>query len=225
MDTDGLTDRVLRTCRSRPAITTTWPRPAAASTTSAARSKDGGPTLQMYDLAAQKETGLGYVDGFEISADGKKMLVRKDDKYGIIDLPKGTVSIGEPLNLSGMEMQLDRHAEWRQIFNECWRQMRDFFYDPNMHGVDWKAVREKYAPLVAHVNHRADLTYVIGEMIGELNAGHAYVGGGDMPKSSASRLGLLGAEPGRRTRQTRLFQDRQDPPGRELGRDGTAVRR
>jgi tricorn protease len=72
--------------------------------------------------------------------------------------------------------------------------MRDFFYDPNMHGVDWKAVRTKYEPLVAHVNHRADLTYIIGEMIGELNAGHTYVGGGDMPKPRRILTGLLGAQ-------------------------------
>ncbi len=62
-------------------------------------------------------------------------------------------------------MRLDRRAEWKQIFNESWRQMRDFFYAPNMHGVDWPAMREKYAALLPHVNHRADLTYVIGEMI------------------------------------------------------------
>ena len=68
---------------------------------------------------------------------------RQDGKYGIIDLPKGPVTIGEPLNLSGMEMKLDRQQEWKQIFNECWRQMRDFFYDPNMHGVDWKAMRDE----------------------------------------------------------------------------------
>ena len=110
--------------------------------------------------------------GFEISADGKKMIVEQDNKYGIIDLPKGPVTVGEPLNLCGLEMKLDRRQEWEQIFNECWRQMRDFFYDPDMHGVDWKAVREKYAPLVQHVNHRADLTYIIGEMIGELDCGH-----------------------------------------------------
>ncbi len=57
------------------------------------------------------------------------MLVRKDGKYGIIDLPKAPVTIGEALNLSGMEMQLDRQKEWKQIYHECWRQMRDFFYD------------------------------------------------------------------------------------------------
>ncbi len=81
-------------------------------------SKDSKPALQMYDLAARKETALGSVNGFEISADGKKMLVSQDGKYGIIDLPKGPVNISEPLNLSGMEMRLDHHREWQQIFNE-----------------------------------------------------------------------------------------------------------
>jgi tricorn protease len=156
-------------------------------------SKDNKPALQMYDLAARKETALGSVSGFEISADGKKMLVAQDGKFGIIDLPKAPVSIGEPLKLSDMEMRLDHHQEWQQIFNESWRQMRDFFYDPTMHGLDWKAMRTKYEPLVPYVNHRADLTYVIGEMIGELNAGHAYVGGGDMPHPPRIPTGLLGS--------------------------------
>jgi tricorn protease len=156
--------------------------------------KDAKPALQMYDLATRKETALGSVGGFEISADGKKMIVSQDGKYGIIDLPKGPVTISEPLDLSGMEVRLDRQKEWAQIFRECWRQMRDFFYDPGMHGVDWKAVREKYEPLAAHAAHRADLTYVIGEMIGELNAGHCYVGGGEMPKVERVSMGLLGAD-------------------------------
>jgi tricorn protease len=156
-------------------------------------SKDAGPVLQMYDLSARKETALGSVNGFEISADGKQMLVSQAGKYGIIDLPRAPVNITEPLNLSGMEMTLDRHKEWNQIFHECWRQMRDFFYDPDMHGVDWKAIRARYEPLVPHVNHRADLTYLIGEMIGELNVGHTYVGGGDMPRPPRIPTGLLGA--------------------------------
>jgi tricorn protease len=156
-------------------------------------SQDQKSALRVYDLATLKETALGSVKGFEISADGKKMLVSDGSKYAIVDLPKGPVSLSSPLNLSGMEMQLDRHAEWEQIFHECWRQMRDFFYDPGMHGVDWQAVRARYAPLVPHVNHRADLTYIIGEMIAELNAGHAYVGGGDMPHPRRIPLGHLGA--------------------------------
>lgn len=150
------------------------------------------PGFFSFDLTTQKETSLGTIAGYEISADGKKMLVKQDDRYGIIDLPKGPVTISEPLDLSGMEMQLDRHKEWAQIFAECWRQMRDFFYDPDLHGVDWKAIRARYEPLVAHVNHRADLTYIIGEMIGELNCGHAYVGGGEMPKPTRILTGQLG---------------------------------
>jgi tricorn protease len=156
--------------------------------------KDSKPAFQMYDLAARKETALGSVDGFQISADGKKMIVLQDHKYGIIDLPKGAVTVNEPLNLSAMEMNLDRRQEWEQIYNECWRQERDFFYDPEMHGVDWKGVRTKYAPLVKYVNNREDLTYIIGEMIGELNCGHCYVSGGDYPHPARIPMGLLGAE-------------------------------
>ncbi len=151
-------------------------------------------TLASYDLSTQKETSHGSIPGYEISADGKKMLITQDGKYGIVDLPKGPASIGKALSLSGMQMKLDHKAEWKQMFNECWRQMRDFFYDPDMHGVDWKAMRDRYAPLVDHVNHRADLSYIIGEMIGELNCGHTYVGGGEMPTARRVTLGLLGAE-------------------------------
>ncbi|MCL4708635.1 PD40 domain-containing protein [bacterium] len=157
-------------------------------------SADEKSLLLMYDFKEQKETELGPVDGFEISADQKKMLVGQEGSYAIIDLPKAKIELKEKLNLSGMEMKLNRQDEWRQIYNECWRQMRDFFFDPNMHGVDWKAQREKYAPLVPHVNHRNDLTYVIGEMVGELNVGHSYVGGGDRPSVRRISTGLLGAE-------------------------------
>lgn len=157
--------------------------------------RDAGPAFQSFDLNTRKETALGSVEGFALSANRKKMLVRQGGKYAIIDLPKGPVNVTEPLDLSGLEMTLDRPAEWRQIYNECWRLMRDFFYDPNLHGNDWVAIRAKYEPLVAHVGHRSDLNYLIGEMIGELNAGHAYVGGTDADNAAPrTPLGLLGAE-------------------------------
>ncbi|MBL7994986.1 PDZ domain-containing protein, partial [bacterium] len=156
-------------------------------------SKDEKNILLMYDLKEQKETELGQIDGYEISTDSKKMIVSQSGSHAIIDLPKGKIEIKDKLNTSGIEMKLDRHAEWVQIYHECWRQMRDFLYDPNLHGVDWEGVRNKYAPLVSYVNHRNDLTYVIGEMIGELNIGHAYVGGGDRPQAKRIPLGLLGA--------------------------------
>ncbi|MBW2187277.1 MAG: PDZ domain-containing protein, partial [Deltaproteobacteria bacterium] len=157
-------------------------------------SKDSGTLLLMYNLKEQKETELGRISGYEISADQKKMLVASGGKYAIIDLPKSKIDMKETLDLSGMEVNLDKKKQWTQIFNECWRQMREFFYVPNMHGVNWKAMRERYEPLVAHVNHRADLTYIIGEMIGELNVGHTYVGGGEYPKPKRITTGLLGAE-------------------------------
>lgn len=157
-------------------------------------SKDQKRLLLMYDLTEQKETELGQINGYEISADEKKMLVSQNGSYAIIDLPKGKIDLSDKLDLSGMEMDLNLRDEWAQIFDECWRQMRDFFYAPTMHGVDWKANGDKYRALVPFVNHRADLTYVIGEMIGELNVGHAYVGGGDMPNAPRIRQGLLGAE-------------------------------
>jgi tricorn protease len=157
----------------------------------------GRPTLCSFDLsaAAPKETVHGAAGAYEISADGKKMLISRDGSYAIIDLPKGPLPERlEPLNVGNMEVRLDRQAEWRQIFHECWRQMRDFFYHPEMHGVDWPAMRKKYEVLLPYVRHRADLSYVIGEMISELNCGHAYVGGGELPQPRRIPMGLLGAE-------------------------------
>jgi tricorn protease len=152
------------------------------------------PSLMLYDLGELKEKDLGKIGGYEISADRKKMLVAKDGAYGIIDLPKGPISLETKLDLSGMECTVDPRQEWNQIFEECWRQMKYFFYAPNMHGVDWEAVRLRYRPLAASVEHRADLTYVIGEMIGELSAGHTYVGGGDVPRPKKVKVGMLGAQ-------------------------------
>src|SRR5438270_6284870 len=143
----------------------------------------------------RKETVLGDVNSYEITADGKKMLVKIKKDYAIIDLPKDKLETKDhELKLGGLDMQLDRHAEWTQIYNEAWRHMRDFFYAPNMNGVDWKAMRDKYAALVPFVNHRNDLTYLIGELIGELNNGHTYVAGGERPDTPRVKLGLLGAE-------------------------------
>ncbi|MEK9138125.1 MAG: PDZ domain-containing protein, partial [Bacteroidota bacterium] len=157
-------------------------------------SKDEKSKLFLYDLDKQKETELGEFNGYEISADSKKMIVGGGGSYYIIDLPTGKIDAKDKLSLSDMKMVLDRRAEWNQIFNECWRQMRDFMFDPNLHHVDWPKVRSAYEELLPYVNNRADLTYIIGEMIGELNIGHTYVGGGDYPKPERIPQGLLGAK-------------------------------
>jgi tricorn protease len=178
--------------------------------------KDEKAKLFLYDLEKQKETELGEVNGFEISADGKKMLVGQENSYAIIDLPIAKIEIKEKLNLSDMKVKLDHHAEWMQIYNECWRQMRDFFFAPTMHGVDWAGIKKKYELLVPFVNHRADLTYILGEMIGELNSGHTYVGGGDMPKAERIETGLLGAKI-ERDANSGVLPHREDSQRPELG--------
>ena len=151
--------------------------------------------LCSYSLEDRKETVLGDVNSYQISFDGKKMLVKIDKDYSIIDLPKDKLETKDhKLELNGLDVIADRRAEWKQIYFEAWRQMRDFFFSPTMNGVDWKAMRDKYAALLPYVNHRNDLTYLIGELIGELNNGHAYVAGGERPETPRIKLGLLGAE-------------------------------
>ncbi len=162
--------------------------------------EDGDPSkrkfhLCFYSLEDRKETVLGDVNSYEITRDGKKMLVKIDKDYSMIDLPKDKLETKDHnIKMEGFDMQLDRRAEWKQIYFESWRQMRDFFYAPNMNGIDWKVMRDKYAALLPFVNHRNDLTYIIGELISELNNGHAYVAGGERPETPRIKLGLLGAQ-------------------------------
>jgi tricorn protease len=151
------------------------------------------PALMTFNLKDKKETNLGEFNNYEISADTKKMAVHSNGKYAIIDLPKQKIDVKDWVDLSNMKVMVDLTAEWNQIYNEAWRQMKYFFYDPHMHGVDWAAIQKKYAPLLPYVKNRNDLTYIIGEMIGELNIGHTYVGGGDKPEVKKIKQGLLGA--------------------------------
>ncbi len=156
-------------------------------------SSTGSRSLKFFDLKDKKETDLNFEGGFEISADNKKMLVGKGSSYFIIDLPSGPIKTDKPLDLSNMKVMVDFKSEWKQIFTESWRQMRDFFYVSNMHGVDWPAMKDKYGALLPYVNNRNDLNYLIGEMISELNVGHAYISGGDKPQPDRIQMGLLGA--------------------------------
>ncbi len=157
-------------------------------------SGDKSASLMMFDLKTQKESKLGDIGAFTISANHKKMLVGIGGKYAVIELPKRKITPDTFLDLSNMKVMVNLKQEWAQIYNESWRQMRDFFYAPNMHGLDWQAINDKYAVLVPYVNNRNDLNYIIGEMIGELSIGHAYVLGGDKPKPTRIKLGLLGAK-------------------------------
>lgn len=151
------------------------------------------PAFCSFDFNTKKENELGNLTGYDITPDGKKIIFRSAKDFYITDLGDKIRTEKGRLNLSNMQVELDRKAEWKQIFEETWRQFRDFFYDPDMHKVDWKAMHEKYAQLLPYVVHRSDLTYILSEMISELNVGHAYVGGGEMPEVPAVPIGLLGA--------------------------------
>jgi tricorn protease len=93
-----------------------------------------------------------------------------------------------------MELTVQPAAEWRQIFQDAWRMERDFFYDPGLHGVDWAKMRERYARLIDQCSTRGDVNYVLGELIGELNASHTYRSGGDLDPSPGRSVGYLGCD-------------------------------
>jgi tricorn protease len=158
-------------------------------------SADGAPSpIVFFDLEEREEkTILGDADGFAISADDKKMLVANEQQLAIIDVAPDQ-KMEKQLDLSGLTMELDPVAEWRQIFTDAWRFERDFFYDPNMHGVDWAGMRERYGALLDDVVTRWDLNFLIGELIAEMNVSHAYRGGGDTERPDRMGVGLLGCD-------------------------------
>lgn len=157
-------------------------------------SNDRGNWAKVYDLKLKKETELGTDLSFDITYDGKKMLVRQKNKYAMIDLPSSKITTEKYIDLSDLKIWVNNRQEWKQIYDEAWRQMRDFFYVPNMHGLDWKAMHDKYAVMLPFVNNRDDLTYLIGELIGELSIGHSYISGGEHKPVEKIKLGLLGAQ-------------------------------
>ncbi|CAG5011883.1 Tricorn protease [Dyadobacter sp. CECT 9275] len=149
--------------------------------------------FKYFSLKDKKESDIGDFDGYVMSGDTKKILLKKMNEWFIEDLGTSKLDPKNKLDLSGLKISTDLHAEWKQVYDESWRQMRDYFYDPGMHGVNWKAMHDKYAALLPFVNHRNDLTYLIGELIGELNIGHAYTNPGDRPEVERLKMGLLGA--------------------------------
>ena len=156
---------------------------------------DNGNTLHFFDLASgEQKTVLQGINDYALAAKGEKLLFRKDDKFGIARAEPDQDVSKDHLDLSDMQLRIDPATEWRQMYTDQWRIVRDWFYEPGMHGNDWQAIHDKHLPLVDHVAHRADLDYIFGEIAGELNAGHNYVNAGDQPAVERLDGGLLGAE-------------------------------
>ncbi len=161
------------------------------------RFDDGMPSLKLFDINEDDPSEgnvVSGIGGYAMSGDGKKLGVFGPAGFAIISAAKGQ-SVGTPIPTSDMRQQLDPRQEWRMILRDVWRRYRDFFYVQNMHGVDWDAVYENYAPMVDDAVSREDLSYIIGELIAEVNVGHAYnMGGGDSESQPSDPAGLLGCD-------------------------------
>lgn len=157
------------------------------------------PAVHAYDMKERKDTVLiAGADGFALSADRKKLLYSAgaSHTYGIVDAtPAAEHHAGDgALNLSGMKMEVDPREEWKNMFNEVWRQERDYFFEASMNGVDWAGEKKRYEALLPYVATRYDLVLMLGDMIGELSNSHTYVGGGDSPDLSPVNVGMLGVD-------------------------------
>ncbi|MCG8460052.1 MAG: PDZ domain-containing protein, partial [Holophagales bacterium] len=157
--------------------------------------KGGGATLETLELEAgaraKPRTVATGVQAFEISADGKRLLLRSGDTSAVVEArpDQGSQHL---IATEAMIALVDPRREWEQIFREAWRIQRDWFYDEKMHHVDWEEIYERYRALLPEARAREDVTFLIGEMIAELNVGHAYVRGGDIEETESLSVGLLG---------------------------------
>lgn len=150
--------------------------------------------LMFFDLKEKEsKTIMKNVNGYELSADGKKLLVRQGRNLGVVGVGSDQ-KMDKQLALNKMEMTIDPKAEWQQIFNDTWRFERDFFYDKNMHGVDWAAMRKQYGDMIQYAVTRNDVNFLLGELIAELNASHTYNGGGDQETPEHKAVGYLGVD-------------------------------
>jgi tricorn protease len=154
----------------------------------------GSMNLFAFNLEKQTERSvLEEIDAYKISANGEKIIFQKDQEIGLIATEAGAEK--ENLQLDDLKMWLIPREEWQQMYLEAWRMERDFFYDPQMHGHDWLALKEKYGQLIPLAACRSDLTYLIGELIGELSTSHTYVYGGDSKREADKvNVGMLGVD-------------------------------
>ncbi len=129
---------------------------------------------------------LSGIRGFELSGDKKKIFVQKGKDHYVFDANgKAPGKLDEKkVNLDGWSFIVDPVEEWKQIFTDAWRSQRDYFYDPNLHGVDWQGIYKRHLPLVERVTERQELNNLISQVVGELSALHIYVRGGDIRKGS-----------------------------------------
>lgn len=216
IDFDGLGRRVIDLGLPVRAYTGLQAGAAGVLFVSEAIENQPGVTLHRYDLKKRKaEPFLTGVSLFSLSKDGKKLLYRAQDQWGIVGTEQ-PAKPGDGKITVALQMRLEPRAEWRQIFHEAWRFERDYLYVPNLNGADWNGVYAMYAPWIEHVGHRSDLTYILDLLGGELTLGHTFTGGGDYPPVDTVAVGLLGADldaVGSRYRLARIYDGEEWNPG------------
>jgi tricorn protease len=154
-------------------------------------------TVDVANTSPKPKHLLDDVKGYELSRDGKQIMVRKGDVIAVFDAAshEKVDLAGKKVDLSAWKLVIDPREEWHQMFVEAWRLERDYFYDRHMNGVDWRAMLKKYLPLVSRVTDRAELSDLLGQMVGELSALHIFVRGGDVREGSEHiEPSSLGAE-------------------------------
>jgi tricorn protease len=166
---------------------------------------DGGPfgpatTIHKFEMKSRKvEQILDGVTAFDVSFDGERILYAKQEQWTIGPAgkpPDGPPQPGQggPLRLDTMEAYVEPRAEWKHMYEQVWRDERDFLYDPHLHGLDLEIVKKRYAPYLENIATRDDLNYLFIEMLGDITIGHMFVGGGDIPEPKRVKTGLLGAD-------------------------------
>jgi len=154
---------------------------------------DGDSQLERYDYGKDAARILQSGKGLTLAdANAGEILTRIDTQLYRVDAAKG-----QPAKIDGKRLvaTVDHAAEAQQMFNDAWRYGRDFYYDPGLHGIDWNAVRARMAPLVPYVTNDDDLTFIVREMMGELNGGHVYASAtAPRPRGDATNVGLLGVD-------------------------------
>jgi len=168
------------------------------------RGSTTGPRLECIDIqnkGEKQETVMEGVTGYQLSADGKKFLIRKGNDLHIFDSTVKGPAVNNPkalaesrVNLSDWQFTVNPADEMKEAFVDAWRLHRDYFYDKNMHGVNWRLMRDKYGELVGRVRDRAELNNLIAQMVAELSALHTSVVGGDIRQAPDQvRIAALGA--------------------------------
>ncbi len=212
IDLDGILQRVLAVpMPARRYVSLQAGKPGVLLAVEAPAPFSGDPqaglTVHRYDLKARRaDVAIANVRSFEITRNGEKMLYRQGERWFITPLrpmpapgappapsPSGPPSAGG-LNTDAIEVRVDPRAEWRQMYREAWRIQREFFYDPNFHGLDLAAAEEQYEPFLGRVASRSDLNYLFAEMLGNITVSHLGVGGGALPEVRRVQTGLLGAD-------------------------------